>query len=292
LPDVSGRLRAVTSALIAGVLLVGIVGPATTEAADPPNLDRFMAALGAVESNGRYDAVNGTSGALGKYQILPANWRAWSRRYLGDAGAAPTPANQEEVTRRKLTSLYSWLEDWGSVAHWWLTGDGETDPNRWSDFSRRYVNKVLAGIGGPVLRNAASTSVSPASPAEPAPNARVFDDSDVAIDFSSGWGQAEFARYNGGQVRYAVEPGATAGFTFRGTSITWIGPMGPTRGEARVYLDDELVATVDVYASRFRPRAEIFSAPFNRAETHTIMIEVVGTPGRETIAIDEFVVGG
>jgi hypothetical protein len=289
LPEVLGRLRAASSALIAGALLVGLVGPGTAQAVDPPNLERFMAALGAVESNGRYDAVNGTSGALGKYQILPVNWRAWARRYLGDAGAAPTPRNQEEVTRRKLATLYGWLGEWGSVAHWWLTGDGDTNPSRWSDFSRRYVNKVLAGMGEPLLPNG---NPEPASPAEPAPNSRVFDDSNAAIDFSAGWGQAEFARYNGGQVRYAIEPGATAWLTFRGTSIAWIGPMGPTRGEANIYIDDALVATVDVYASHFRPRAEIFSTPFDRIETHTITIEVVGTPGRETIAIDEFIVGG
>ena len=180
MPDVTGRLRAASSALIAGVLLVGLAGPATTRAVDPPNLDRFMAALAAVESNGRYGAVNGTSGALGKYQIMPANWAAWSRRYLGDAGAAPTPANQEEVARRKLTALYGWLGDWGSVAHWWLTGDGDTNPDHWSEFSRRYVNKVLAGMGEPVP---SIVNDAPASPPEPAAPTRVFDETSFAIDF-------------------------------------------------------------------------------------------------------------
>lgn len=288
MPDVSGRLRAVATALIAGVLLVGLAGPALTEAGDPPNLERFMAALGAVESHGRYDAVNATSGALGKYQILPANWRAWARRYLGDPDAAPTPANQEHVARHKLTSLYVWLDDWGAVAHWWLTGDGEREPGAWSDFSQQYVARVLAAMDGPVGRSTGST---PASRVERPRDARVLDDSNAAIDFSGGWSEAEFARYNGGQVRYADEAGATTWLTFRGKSIAWIGPMGPTRGEARVYLDDELVATVDVYAAHFRARAEIFSATFNQPETHTITIEVVGTPDRETIAVDEFVVG-
>lgn len=288
MPDVVGRLRAVGSALIAALLLVGLLGPSLTRAVDPPNLDRFMAALGAVESNGRYDAVNATSGALGKYQILPSNWRAWSLKYLGDADAAPTPENQDAVARQKLTALYTWLGDWPSVAHWWLTGNGDTDPSHWSEGSRRYVNKVLAVMGEPLLPARRSA---PRAPATPAPQRQVFDESNLAIDFSGGWGQAEFARYNGGRVRYAIAPGATAWFTFTGTSITWIGPKGPTRGQANVYLDEELVATVDVYASRYSARAEIFSMAFDRAGTHTITIEVLGTPGRETIALDEFVVG-
>jgi hypothetical protein len=288
LPDVGGRLRAATAAFLAALLLVALLGPATTVAVDPPNIDRFMDALGAVESHGRYDAVNSTSGAIGKYQIMPSNWRAWAKKYLGDANAAPTPANQDYVARRKLIALYGWLGDWASVAHWWLTGDGDTNPNHWSDNSRRYVNKILALMGEPLL---APRRAAKPSQARPATQAQVFDESNFAIDFSGGWGQAEFARYNGGVVRYAIHAGATAWFTFTGDSITWVGPKGPTRGQANVYIDDVLVKTVDVYASHYRSRAEIFSATFDRATTHTIKIQVVGTPGRETIALDEFVVG-
>jgi hypothetical protein len=289
LPEVAGRLRAAGSALIAAVLLVGLVGPAATQAVDPPNIDRFMDALGAVESHGRYDAVNATSGAIGKYQIMPTNWRAWSKKYLGDANAAPTPANQEKVARAKLTALYAWLGDWASVAHWWLTGDGDTNPSHWSDRSYRYVNKILGLMGAPLLPARRSSPASSA-PARPAVAGRIFDESNLAIDFSGGWGNAEFARYNGGRVRYAIAPGATAWFTFTGTAIAWIGPMGPTRGQANIYMDGVLVATVDVYAPHYRPRAEIYSQTFDRMGTRTITIEVVGTPGRETIALDEFVV--
>ena len=288
MPDVAGRLRAVTSALIAATFLVGLIGPAATQAVDPPNLDRFMEALGAVESHGRYDAVNSTSGALGKYQIMPSNWNVWSSTYLGDANAAPTPENQDAVVRGKLVALYGWLGSWGAVAHWWLTGDGDANPNHWSDFSRRYVDKILALAGEPLL---AARRSAPASQTKPDAKTSVFDESNLAIDFSGGWGQAEFARYNGGKVRYAIEAGATAWFTFSGSSIAWIGPKGPTRGQAKILIDEELVATVDVYASHYQARAEIFSMTFDRKGTHTITIEVVGTEGRETIALDEFAVG-
>lgn len=272
-------------------MLLMIVVPGITQAADPPRITRFMAALGAVESNGRYDAVNTTSGAIGKYQIMPANWASWSLRYLGNASAAPTPRNQDYVARRKLTALYNWLGDWPSVAHWWLTGDGERDPARWSDGSRRYVDKIMAlmNSGWVPARASASVVVPKAAPAAPI---EVFDESSRYVNFSGGWGLAEFARYNGGMVRFAIDSRTTAWFTFQGTSIAWIGPVGPTRGKANVYLDDVLVATVDVYARHFNPRATIFSHTFDRLGTHTITLETVGTPGRRTIALDEFRVGG
>ena len=73
MPDVSGRFRTVAAASLTALMLLMLMVPGITQAADPPRITRFMAALGAVESNGRYDAVNATSGAIGKYQILPAN---------------------------------------------------------------------------------------------------------------------------------------------------------------------------------------------------------------------------
>lgn len=290
--DATGRLRSVITATLSAVLLVAFVVPSIARADDPPDLDRFMAALGAVESHGRYDAVNSTSGALGKYQIMPKNWAAWSLRYLGDPNAAPTPANQDHVARHKLTALYNWLGDWPSVAHWWLTGDGNTDPTLWSDFSRGYVETVLAVMGSPGLPVRATVVTAKLAVPPPVSGAStIYDESSRDIHFSGGWGQADYSTYNNGVVRYAVDEGATAWFTFQGTSITWVGPKGPTRGEARIYLDEELVATVDVYARHFRSRSPIFSQQFDRPGTHTLTIEVLGTPGRETIALDEFVVG-
>lgn len=286
MPKVAGRLRAAGSALIAAVLLVGLVGPAPTRASDPPNIDEFLAALGAVESNGRYEAVNATSGAIGKYQILPTNWRVWSMRYLGDPDAAPTPANQETVARRKVAALYGWLGAWAPVAHWWLTGDGDLNPDNWSDFSRNYVNRILARIGEPLL------------PGRPEGwgmaqfSGRAYDDSSGAIALSAGWAEAGYSRYNGGLVRYATEAGASASFAFTGTAISVVGPIGPTRGEARIYVDGSFVRTMSSWARHFRPRVRIFSMAFDRVGSHTIRVEVVGAGRHPMVAIDEFVVEG
>ena len=286
MPEVAGRLRATASALIAAALLVGLVGPAATRAADPPNVDRFLAALGAVESNGRYEAVNSTSGAYGKYQILPSNWRAWARRYLGDADATPTPRNQEIVARRKVAALYDWLGAWAPVAHWWLTGDGDLNPDNWSDYSRNYVNRILARIGEPLL------------PGRPEGwgiaqfSGHAYDDSSGRIAFSDGWGEAGYSRYNGGLVRYATEAGEFASFPFTGTVISVVGPIGPTRGDARVYVDGAFIETLSAYARHFRPRVRIFTMAFAVVGSHTIRIEVVGGGRHPMVAVDEFVVEG
>jgi hypothetical protein len=116
-------------------------------------LSAFMRAIAHVESGGRYTAVNKSSGARGKYQIMPSNWPGWAHKYLGDANAPWTPANQEKVAEGKFKALYRWLGDWRAVAHWWLTGGADKNrhknPATWSASSRHYVDNVMAGLGRP-----------------------------------------------------------------------------------------------------------------------------------------------
>ncbi|HEY7522388.1 MAG TPA: transglycosylase family protein [Candidatus Limnocylindrales bacterium] len=268
-------------AVVVGSLPLGVL------AAEPPGQDQFMHALGEVESGGRYDARNPSSGAYGKYQIMPASWRAWARRYLGSATAPPTPRNQEIVARAKVADLKRWLRLWPIVAHWWLTGSSSRDVGSWSDSSVGYVQRVMAifrALGGqppPVTRPAP----------KPAPKrARAIGDANPAIIYAGGWKPARFGAYSGTTVRYAERAGATATFTFTGRSISWVGPKGPTRGQARVVVDGRPIRTVDLRAGRFQARATVFTRSWAAPGRHSIRIVVLGTRGRPIVAIDEFVV--
>jgi hypothetical protein len=70
--------------------------------------------------------------------------------------------------------------------------------------------------------------------------------------------------------------------------VSWSGPVGPTRGQARVYVDGKLAATVDLFAKAFSPRKTVWSRSWPANGRHTIAIAVVGTRGRPFVAIDEF----
>jgi hypothetical protein len=132
---------------LAGLILVAStpdVSPAA--AAGRPDRDaqrRFMWAMAGQESGWDYYARNAASGAFGKYQIMPFNWPAWARTYLGDARAEPTPWNQEQVAFGKISDLYRWLGSWKRVAYWWLTGSREPRERRWSAYARGYVRNIM-----------------------------------------------------------------------------------------------------------------------------------------------------
>jgi Transglycosylase-like domain len=285
LPDRTGRRRAVSAAILTATLLIALAPAVARSATAPAGLEPFLYALGQVESHGNYTAYNATSGAYGKYQIVPNSWAAWARAYLGSSNAPKTPSNQEIVAHRKVTSLYGWLDAWPTVAHWWLTGSSERNPALWSSYSRTYVNRVITlmkSVGGAVEAIAAK----PASWIS-ADDARVSDTA-ASIGYRSTWRQASFRSYSGGHVTYATTKGATATISFRGTGIAWVGPTGPTRGTARVYIDGRFVKTISLRRSTFRARSVIFSKALP-AGAHTFAIRVT-TNGRP-VAIDELIIG-
>jgi hypothetical protein len=131
---------------LAGQLLAGSLGHAPAAAAEAPDRDaqrRFMWAMAGQESGWDHYARNASSGAFGMYQIMPFNWPAWARTYLGDARADQTPWNQEKVAFGKIRDLYRWLGSWKRVAYWWLTGSRERRERRWSEYARGYVRAIM-----------------------------------------------------------------------------------------------------------------------------------------------------
>jgi hypothetical protein len=270
----SRRQMAVLAAALAAILALDVVGPAATIARNPTELERFMAATADVESHGSHTALNPDSGAYGRYQIMPDNWRNWARRYLGDADAKPTPRNQERVAKAKMVALYRWLGSWRRVSYWWLTGSSRT--SAWSRPASQYVARVMAVFG--VERD------------EGEANERHYSEQSSTITYAGSWRGARSSGYAGGSVRYATKAGDTASIAFTGRRIEWYGPVGPTRGVARIILDGVAQKPIRLTKSTFRPRMLVYSHSWKTSGRHTLVVEVLETKGHKLVAIDELVV--
>ncbi len=79
----------------------------------------------------------------------------------------------------------------------------------------------------------------------------------------------------------------SASFTFTGYDVGWVATRYTSSGQARVFIDGVLVATVDLDVSSTRYRQLVFQRHFAVSGTHTLRIEPVGD-GR--VDIDAFVV--
>jgi hypothetical protein len=212
---------------------------------------------------------------------MPSSWRAWARTYLGDSYAPPTPANQEFVAAAKFRTLYRSLGSWRRVAYWWLTGSSQT--YGWSYAASHYVSRVMTYY-------ASAPSGIVASPSASTATTHWISDSSASVIYAGTWRTASYGGYAGGAVHYATAAGATASVSFTGTRIAWYGPTGPTRGQARIFIDGSYVGTVNLYRSGFTARSAAWSTSWTTAASHTLRIQVVGTPGHPMVAIDQFVV--
>ncbi len=110
-------------------------------------------------------------------------------------------------------------------------------------------------------------------------------DASALITWKGKWASVKLKTYLGRTAHWTKAKNATATLRFKGTNVAWVGPKGPTRGKANVYLDGKLVATVDLKASTFRPRRIVYAASVKNG-THTLVIKALGTAGRRTVAID------
>lgn len=72
----------------------------------------------------------------------------------------------------------------------------------------------------------------------------------------------------------STEAGATASYSFAGNFIEWYGVIGDDHGIADVYIDDQYVTNVDLYATSRKTGALLFRSEDLAGGQHTIKIEV------------------
>lgn len=275
--DIARRPVAAALGLAVVLAIAASASPPDAGAHEGIGLERFMYALGRVESGGSYTARNSSSGAYGKYQILPSTWRAWASQVLGNAYAPMTAANQDKVAAYKLHEAYHRVGAWPYVAYWWLTGRINTNRSTWSSYARSYVDKIMAiynGTGG-VSGTFASRTVA-------------YQETYQYIRWAGSWHTARRATYAGGAARYSDAAGAWVEFRFIGRAVTWYGQKGLGAGAAKVYVDGRYVGTVNAYSTTFHPSTPLFSKSWTTSGTHTLRIVVVGTAGHPSVIVDQF----
>jgi hypothetical protein len=100
-----------------------------------------------------------------------------------------------------------------------------------------------------------------------------------AVAYAGAWGTDRDASYSGGSAAGSVETGASATFTFAGTSVSWIGDRDDASGIARVLIDGVPRAEIDTYAPAPQAQARIYTLSGLPAGIHTLTIEVTGSHG-------------
>ena len=172
---------------------------------DRIQFEKFLRAISGQESGGNYNAQNARTGAYGKYQIMPSNWKAWTKEF-GMEGAEANPENQEKIARFKLRQYYDKYGARGaSIA--WYAGEGalkysqkalnrkqgngnEPSINEYADSIMRRMGTVVVGNHDDILFNNIENwegfdSINPITP--PTEEAMEEDASATDLFFTSMW---------------------------------------------------------------------------------------------------------
>ena len=128
--------------------------------------EAFFEAIAGQESGGNYNAINGRTGASGKYQIMPANIGPWSQQVLGRRVSVSefrnSPQIQDAVARGIMKGYYDNYGARGAASAWY-----SGSPKKQNQYKRfrpnepsigEYVDQVIARIkpgGGAGSANAA-----------------------------------------------------------------------------------------------------------------------------------------
>jgi hypothetical protein len=113
-------------------------------------LAQFLGAIRKQESGGDYSIVNSSSGALGAYQVMPANVASWTKQALGYSMSPQqflaTPSAQDAVANVILGGYFNKYGAAGAAAMWY---SGQPDPTKkYGDPPvYQYVDDVLANMG-------------------------------------------------------------------------------------------------------------------------------------------------
>jgi hypothetical protein len=99
---------------------------------------------------------------------------------------------------------------------------------------------------------------------------------ETAATYISTWTSVALAGALGGHVKYASTHGSVASFTCTCSSLSWIGPKGPTRGTARVYIDGVYVAILSEKNATTLAAQGIYARTWGTVGVHRIDISVVG----------------
>jgi spore germination protein YaaH len=115
------------------------------------------------------------------------------------------------------------------------------------------------------------------------------ENSASAIRYSTGWRRVSASSASGGSLTSSSTKGSSATFRFSGTGIAILGPVGPARGIARVYVDDILAGSLNAYSSAAGARRILYSKVLE-AGAHTVRIVLAGPTSHPRVDLDALVV--
>ena len=110
------------------------------------------------------------------------------------------------------------------------------------------------------------------------------------VTYTGTWGNSTSTVYVGGHAKVSVKIGSTSSLKWTGKSVAWESRRTPTSGKARVYINNVLVATVDLFAASNQEKQVVFQKTYSTSGTRTLKIVLIGPSTRPRVTVDSYYV--
>lgn len=110
------------------------------------------------------------------------------------------------------------------------------------------------------------------------------------VDTSGSWTTKSIYKTLNGKVRFSKQKGARMTFSFTGRELAIVGLTRAKRGQAYIYVDGKLEATIDTRSSKIVKRKVVFNRSWAKSGSHTVEVVIVGTKDRPRVDVDAFIV--
>ena len=101
-----------------------------------------------------------------------------------------------------------------------------------------------------------------------------YEDTASGAVYNGSWAVTPDVSASSETVMQSTSPGDYMEFTFTGTYIAWLATKNSDMGKADVYIDNNLISTVDLYAAAKDNTAKVFSKSGLSNGVHTMKIEI------------------
>ena len=118
-----------------------------------------------------------------------------------------------------------------------------------------------------------------------------YDDRDPRLVKTGSWIKVSSTKAFAKTVSSAKSASASLSMSFTGHSVGILAPKSLYRGQARIYLDNVLVATVSFKSTSTLSRRFVYSQYIPAGGTHTIKVVPTGAGSYPVIRVDAIVVG-
>ena len=150
---------------------------------------------------------------------------------------------------------------------------------------------VITAINGTGLDSPRSSQVSIVVPTSVG-NIQRFEETNSNIVYTGTWILGSTSSFSGGTVKNSNITNSSSEFTFTGTGIKWLSYLTTNRGKADVYIDGNLISTVDTYSASAQAQKVAFEKLDLLSGSHKIKIVVAGTKNSAStdnyITVDAF----